>query len=500
MVNRKKTRIALISPQVIGARKQVRRVQPPLGIACIAAVLESRGYDSICIIDAAADGYNNIVPVEKDHTLIRFGLSDEVVVEKINKFKPDIIGISSLFSSQVDCSFSIARSLKKALPEIPVVFGGIHVSNMCENIMRQEEAVDFIIVGEGDNSFADFVEKFSNKEDYEKTPGLVWRNGSKIHKNPQSPLIQNLDKLPFPSWHLMDMENYFAIGMPHNPFVKSGRVGCIMTSRGCPQKCYFCSSTDYFGHSFRAMSSSRTIEMINYLVTKFGIKELQIIDDNFTVNFKRVIDICKGIKNLNLRITLPNAIRADIPLNHEKRLIMFQALREAGCEQISMSIEHGDQNFLNNVIGKNLNLNEVIITCDLAHKAGLLIHANFIMGFPLERAVERQHTMEFAKKLDADSFSISLATPLPGTSMWNIVEQNNLFMENFNINRILYSQVSIKPEDISPEELYQLVESLNHELNTDAQFKRPRTMEKYKLLKRKASEGDRKYSHEVVGE
>ena len=111
MVNRKKTRIALISPQVIGARKQVRRVQPPLGIACIAAVLESRGYDSICIIDAAADGYNNIVPVEKDHTLIRFGLSDEVVVEKINKFKPDIIGISSLFSSQVDCSFSIARSL-----------------------------------------------------------------------------------------------------------------------------------------------------------------------------------------------------------------------------------------------------------------------------------------------------------------------------------------------------------------------------------------------------
>lgn len=493
-----KPRVALISPQVIGAKKQVRRVQPPLGLACIAAVLENKGHNEIMIIDAAAEDYNNIMHLDDDPTLIKFGMSDEAVVETLRKFEPDIVGISSLFSSQIECVFSIARSLKKVLSNVPIILGGIHASNMYQDIMAQEKSVDFIIGGEGDYAFAEFAERYFSNEDYRNTPGLIWRNSTKIQKNISTALIRNMDELPFPAWHLMNMENYFSIGMPHNPFVKSGRVGCIMTSRGCPQNCYFCSSSDYFGHAFRAMSGSRVVEMINYMVDRFEIKELQIEDDNFTINYNRVIDICEGIKKLNLRITLPNAIRADMPPNHEKRLKMFQAMRNAGCEQIAISVEHGDQEFLNKVVGKKLDLNEVLATCDLVHKAGLLIHANFMMGFPFENAMQRKRTIEFARKLDADSFSVSLATPLPGTVMWDIVERNGLFMENFKPDRILYSQVSIKPYDISPEGLYKLVENLNCELNEAAQNKRPENVEKYKLFKGKISEDDRKYHH-IIG-
>ncbi len=495
MKNTVKPKIVLISPQVIGAKKQVRRVQPPLGLACLAAVLESRGINEILIIDAAVEDYDNVVNVTNDNTLIKFGMSDTGIVEKIRDFKPDVVGISSLFSSLVECAFSIAKSIKESFPEIPVVFGGIHASILYEDIMEQEKSVDFILCGEGDYTFADFVEKFFNKEDYTKVPGLVWRDGSKTYKTPESSFIQDLDELPFPAWHLMDMENYFRIGMPHNPFVKSGRVGCIMTSRGCPQRCYFCSSSNYFGHAFRAMSSSRVIEMVHYIVDRFRIKEIQIEDDNFTVNFKRVIEICEGIKHLNLRITLPNAIRADTPRNHEKRMQMFQAMRSAGCEQFGISLEHGDQEFLNDVVGKKMDLQEAIVTCDLAHKAGILVHANFMMGFPFETFQQRQRTVEYAKRIDADSFSISLATPLPGTAMWDIVKRHELFMDSFQINRILYSQVSIKPSDISPEKIQELVENLNCELNEVAQGKRDANIEKYKLFKGKSTDGDRKYHH-----
>lgn len=488
----KDLRIALISPQIIGARNQIRKAQPPLGLAYIAAVLEERGYKNILILDAVLEDYDNVVTLDGDNTFIRFGMSDENIIKRVNEFSPDIIGISSLFSSQTECAFSLVRKAKSAFPDVPIVMGGTHASFMYEDIMKNE-SIDFIIVGEGDYVFADFVENYFNGENYRHIPGIVWREGERVFANNRPPFINNIDKLPFPAWHLFDMEKYFKIAMPHNPFVKSGRVGCIITSRGCPQSCYFCSSSDHFGHAFRAMSSKRVIEMIHYLVDRFAIEELQILDDTFTINYKRVIDICEGIKHLKLRISLPNAIRADVPKDHVNRLKMFQAMRDAGVEQIGVSVEHGDQEFLNKVIEKRLDLQEVIATCDLAHKVGILVHANFMMGFPFEDAVNRQRTIEFAKKLDADSFSISLAAPLPGTRMWNIVEENGLFMKSFSVNRLVYVYVNIIPHDITPEELYKLVDNLNRELNEAAQRRRPETMEKYKLFKGKTADGDRKY-------
>ena len=233
--------------------------------------------------------------------------------------------------------------------------------------------------------------------------------------------------------------------------------------------------------------------MVQSLVDNYSIKELQIMDDNFTLNYKRVIEICEGLKHLKLRITLPNAIRADRPKNQAKRLKMLKSMYDAGVEQIGISVEHGDQDFLNNVINKDLDLEEVITTCELAHEAGILVHANFMMGFPFEKAINRKRTIEYAKKLDADSFSVSLAAPLPGTRMWDIVEKNELFTKQFDVNRMVYVYVNIVPHDISPEELYKVVDKLNRELNEASQQKRPETIEKYKLFNGKAAHGDRKY-------
>ncbi len=498
MLNGTKPRIALVTPQVVGASNQVRKAPPPLGISSLAAILEQKGYHDILLLDAVMEDYDNVTPVEDGTGFIKYGLPNDKLVEKIADFRADIVGVSSLFSSHTECAIGIADAIKASYPNLPVIFGGNHASQMCEEILRDVKSIDYILAGEADYTLPEFLEKFFNGGDIHEIDGLVWREGLTIRRNPRPAYIKDMNALPFPAWHLYDMEQYFAIGMPHNPFVESNRVGCIFTSRGCPSDCYFCSSPDYMGRTFRAMSSQRVIEMVQKLVDDYDIHELQVLDDNFTVNHRRVVEICEGIAHLNLRITFPNAIRADMPRDREKRFRMFKAMRDAGGAQFGLSPEHGDQEFLTKVVGKAMNLKEVNASCDMAHELGMLVHANFMMGFPFETAALRQKTIDYARTLDADSFSVSLVAPLPGTPLWNIVKENNLFVESFNVSRMVLAKVNIKPHDISPEDLYRLAESLNRELNEAAQKRRPAAAEKYKLFKGKSSEGDRKY-HFVGG-
>jgi radical SAM superfamily enzyme YgiQ (UPF0313 family) len=486
-------KIVLISPQTVGAKNQIRKAQPPLGVAYLAAALEHHGFKNIGIIDAVVEDYDNVEFLDDNNNFVKYGLSDNDMVKRLKAYQPDIVGISVLFSSQAECAYSLARNIKESYDAVPIMLGGIHASYTAEAIIKEHREIDFVITGEAEKTIVDFITAYFGNGEYTQVPGLLWRGETDIKYNQRAPFISNLDTLPFPAWHRMNMERYFEISMPHNPFVKSGRVGSIMTSRGCPFSCYFCSSSDFAGHAFRAISSKRVIEMVAYLVDRFQIKELQILDDTFTTNFQRVLEICKGIKSFNLRISLPNSIRADWPRNRHDRFTMFTMMREAGVEQIGIAAEHGDQEFLDNVIGKKLDLTEVPVTCDLAHKAGLLVHAAFMMGFPFENKDNRQKTMDCARSINADSFAISLAAPLPGTKLWDIVESNNLFMETFNVDRIVYVNVNIKPYDISPEDLYSTVDALNRELNEAAQKRNPAAREKYKLFEGKNAQGDRKY-------
>lgn len=494
-------RIALISPQVLGPRNQVRKAQPPLGIAYLAAALEEAGYkNNVLCLDAVVEGYDNILDLNDGSGFIKYGLSDQDIVERLKQFEPGLVGITSLFSSMTECAFSIAKAVKNSFPHAPVVMGGNHASNTANSILREEPYIDFIIKGESEYNFLEFADKYFSGQDVRDVPGLVAReNGHQLRTNPGRPFNANLDALPDPAFHLFPMERYFEIAMPHNPFVKSGRVGSVMTSRGCPEHCYFCTSPTYTGTTFRAMSPTRVVGQVEKMVSDFNIKELQILDDNFTVNAPRVIGICEGIKHLGLRITLPNAIRADMPMNREKRLLMYKHMAEAGVAQFGISVEHGDQDFLNQVTRKRLNLDEVRATCDLAHEVGLLVHANFMMGFPFEDAKLRQKTMDFALSLDADSYSVSITQPLPGTPIWDLVDKHGLFMPHFKVTRMTYVNVNIIPHDISPEDLKKEAEDLNRLLNETGQSRRKGTREKYEafLKSGKSAQGDRKYHFAV---
>lgn len=486
----KKPKVALISPQVIGAVNQIRKCAPPLGIAYLAAVLEEKGYKDILLIDAAVEDYNNIIQI--DDKFVKFGLSDENIIERLRIFRPDIVGISVLFASQTECALSLAKKIRDEFPDRPIIFGGNHITQISGQFIKND-CVDFIICGEGEYAFFEFLEKYFVNKNYMDIPGLVYKKNGKVHKNPRPPFIKDLDKLPFPAFHLYPVKRYYEIGMWHNPFVRHKEVAGIFTSRGCPYRCYYCSVHGFLG-GFRAMSSKRVIEYIQCLVNKFAIKELQILDDCFNVDYNRVIEIFEGIKHLNLRICFPNAIRADLPKDREKRKNMFKIFHDTGVEKIDFSPEHGDQDFLKNVLKKTLDLNELATSCNMAHDAGMLVHVNFMMGFPFETEENRRKTIEFARSLDADSFSISLVAPLPGTPLWDITEKNNLFVDSFDPNKMVLAKVNIKPHDIPPEKLYEIVDKLNRELNETAQKRRPeKSTEYYRLFKGKTANGDRKF-------
>ena len=492
---KKNKQIVLISPRVLGSKGQVRKAPPPFGIAVLAASLKNKGYENVKLIDAVVENYDNIEPVKDDNNFTTFGLSDKDMVKLVQSFNPDFIGISALFSSQTECAFSLARILKKEAPNVPIAMGGNHATECRQEVMKEESCIDYILAGEADLTFPDFIDKYFTGSNFYDVPGLLYRNNNKIMENPLPKAVVDLDSLPYPAWHLYDMQKYYDIGMPHNPFLKSREFGQIITSRGCPAKCYFCSVPDFNGNMFRYFSADRVIDDINRWVKDYSIKELQILDDTFTTDWKRVVEIMKGIKKHKLRITLPNAIRGDYPKDLEKRKLMFNAMADAGVFQIDISVEHGDQDFLNRVIGKNLDLDTIPHTCDIAHDAGMTVHANFMMGFPFENKENRQKTINYSSNLDADSFSISLCIPLPGTKMASIVDQNGLYVEDYNISRMTLDQVNIKPHDISKKELSEIVENLNRELNEKALYKRPQTLEKYLRFHKqgKTAEGDRKF-------
>ena len=518
-MNRSSKKIVMISPPAIALKTQIRKTIPPFGLLTVGATVEERGYNDLLLMDAVVEGFDNIVPDDYEG-FIRYGLDYEEIARRVEEYGADFVGITVLFSGMAECGYNVARAIKKRLPNIPICMGGIHLTAVNkQKLMLDEKSLDFVISGEGDITFPDLLDEYFTKKEFENVDGLTWRNPGMrtkdgdafVVENQRAALINDLDTLPFPAWHKFDMEKYFDINIPFSPFVSSPRVGTIITSRGCPANCNFCfiswtAAKDRGDNKpYRTFSADYTVRMIEHLIENWGIKELQILDDSFTVDYHRVMEIFDRIKKYNLRIEFPNGIRADLPKKLDRRKKMYKAMKEAGVWQVCYSPEHGNQDYLLNYIDKGMDLEQVKHSCDIAHENGFLVHANFIMGFPEETKELRLDTENFARNLDADSFSFSFATPFPGTALYEEVKKKDLFVSDYNKNRVLFDKVNIIPHDIGIKDLYKHVEFLNRDVNEKAQMKRPElTKMKYALIDAKDREiqtnNDRKYHHIKDGE
>lgn len=467
-MNRKINKILLVVPPCTLPNGKLKVTVAPLGLAYIAAVLEREKY-LVKILDAPIEGFKQEVRV--DNRRIRYGLSYEEIKNIIKEFNPDVVGISCHSTSQFENSLDTCKAAKDVNKGIMTVLGGIHPSTFPEQILKENEIVDFIIIKEGEYSFRDLLTALNQADpNFLEIDGFVYRMGNEIKVNSKTKFIENLDELPFPARHLLPIEKYFKIGVNQN-LSNIKRNLQIIASRGCPFKCTFCATTIYWGNCHRRRSPENILAEIDHLIKEYKIRELQFTDDSLTADYncaQKIFELLKERK-YNLKWSTPNGINV---CSLDEKLLKL--MKESGCYEIRLAIESGNQEILNNVIQKPVNLEYVKKVVGISKKLGITTSAFFAIGFPGETLENIKQTFRFAREIKIDAAFISIATPLPGTKLMEICKEKGYLAKDFSFKGSEFTSASIKTEEFSQEDLEKIYIKETLLLNLSLIFRNPK--------------------------
>jgi len=374
---------------------EVGALLPPLGLAYIASVLEEKGH-TVKIIDGP------VLTTKKGYTYRN-------LKEDLIHFNPSIVGVTAT-SPQIRDAIETINIAKEADNNIVTLLGGPHITSLPQ-ILSEIKSLDYGIYGEGEHTFLDIVSRLRSKKKIKGLKGVIWREGKKI-RYLQRDYILNIDKLPFPARHLLPMNLY----RPSPANYRRLPATQIMTSRGCPYSCVFCHKP-IFGKNFRPHSAEWVLAEIEHLINRYGIKDLQIFDDAFTLDKKRAEDICSGIIERKLDIVWNCMTRVDrIDEN------MLRLMKKAGCYEIGYGVESGSERILK-MIKKGITKEKIIEAFALTKKHKIDIRAFFMIGFPTETRRDILDTISFAKKLNPDVAQFMVTTPYPDTELWEMCKK-----------------------------------------------------------------------------
>ncbi len=413
-----KLRMLLIFPPLTALPSDYPTPDPPLGLAYIAAVLEKHGFN-VKILDAFAEGLNNVE--QKSGGYIRVGMNKNNIKSYLLKYNPTLVGISCAYTARVQDTLEVARVVKETIPHSVVMLGGAHATSEAELLLKNRN-IDLVVMGEGEMTVLELAKVLQSGGDITKVDGICIRVGQQIIRTPPRSYINNLDELPFPAWHLLPMEIYLKRQTSTRSYTMHLPRTNIITSRGCPYNCIFCSVHLVWGHKWRARSPENVIVEMKFLIDKYGIREFYILDDNMTIQRKRVMEICNRMinSNLNVKWATPNGV-AIWTLDEELLLKM----KESGYYRLTLGIETAAEKTLK-LIGKPMNLQKVNQIIKFGNKIGLWTHSTFIFGFPDEQMSSIIETINFAKESGLDFATFYIATPYPGTKLYNAFQKYNL--------------------------------------------------------------------------
>jgi anaerobic magnesium-protoporphyrin IX monomethyl ester cyclase len=400
----------------------------PTGLMYIAAVLQKANY-KVEILDAFMAG----VAFQKSGETITVGLPFEQIAQEIHARKPDIVGIAGPFTCQMDNSIKTSNVVKEVNPNILTVMGGPHVTLVPKEFLEEVRTVDIAVVGEGESAMLEIARYFESQKQLADIKGIAyWQNG-KVVVNKRRPFIDNLDELPYPAYDLVDMEQYLS---PQKIGYRSfqNRAISMITSRGCPFNCCFCAVHLHMGQGFRAHSAGYVLDHIQHVVDKYGVKNVFFEDDNLTLDLKRFEAICDGIIERKIKIgwETPNGVRADC-LN----LDLLKKMKQSGCRSVFVGVESGDQQILDKVICKSLDLNRVVEFAKNSREIGLKTGAFYIIGFPGETKETMQRTVDFALELKRKydvGMHLFMATPSYGTRLYEDCKTKGFIDETLGWN------------------------------------------------------------------
>lgn len=364
---------------------------PSLGLMYIAAVLEENG-------------------VEVSITEMRFMKTPWVDLRKIvSERSPDVIGITS-YSYTFPDAVKAARVAKGANPEVKIVFGGPHVTFTSRETLMKNPEIDIIVIGEGELTMLELVRAYESCEDLGKVRGVMFRKNGKVVRTPPRPFIRDLDKLPFPARHLVSMDKYREIE----------NTTTMITSRGCPFKCVFCSSRAMWGPRVRLRSPKNVVDEMEQIAKNYDFNKIGFADDVFTLDKDRTVKICRELRRRGLNIRWECSTRTDLL---SKKLL--NEMKKAGCRAIFLGIESGCQEVLDR-IGKGTTIEQSEKAMKWAREVGIETRLSFMLGCPGETQKTVSKTLRFAKKLGklgGGTISFSLLKAYPGTELFEQPEK-----------------------------------------------------------------------------
>jgi len=391
----RKAKTSLVNPPPL---KGVYRHQLylPMGLAYLAAVLEEDGHE-VTVIDCPA-----------------LEMNLEQLKTKLASIEPNVIGITAM-TPTIQSALLSARAAKEACPDAMVVLGGPHATFMDEQVLAEEEAVDIVARGEGEETLLELAQNVSNPKGLNRIEGITFRNNGQTIRTPNRPFIQNLDELPRPAYKYFPLEKYRLFGRRMLP---------IMTSRGCPSQCSFCTTARMFGKAFRARSPKSIVDELEWLRDVHRADAFSFYDDTFTLDKKRAVKICEEIRNREIGLPWDCQTRVSVV---SKEILL--KMREANCQQVFFGVESGCQKILDAVHkGTTVEQNEKAIR--LAKDAGLFVSISVIIGYPGETKEMLQETIDLIRKAEPDDVYICVATPYPGTELRRVVEEMGWEMSN----------------------------------------------------------------------
>lgn len=412
-MNEKKVHL-VFAPSLLYSPYEVlgENMWPPMGILYLSSYLRSRMANvEIKITDGCKIGYKS-------------------TLQEIKKFKPDIVGIS-FYTTLAYGASKLAQEVKKILPSSIVVMGGAHATTLPEDTLKASGA-DIVIIGEGEKTFSRIVRLISqdkNLSEFANLPGICIKIDGKVRQNAPSKFITPLDRIPFPAWDLIDIAEYKGWYMS-----KQSPEATMFFSRGCPYNCTFCSNRVWKSSQpvVRFRSPENIVDEMEYLKNNFSVKEIFDNSDEFNCNLEHSLAVCREIKKRNLGITWKTQLRVS-PFTEE----LAKELAASGCWYVHLGVESGNQETLNG-IKKKIDLKDVELTCKLLKKYNIKVMALFMLfnvweengKLCYEDVKMTQNTLDFAWKLVknnlADYISWSIATPYPGSELYDIACKHNL--------------------------------------------------------------------------
>ncbi len=413
-------KILLISPKGSNIYAKMEVGLPPLGIAYLAAVIREKGHE-VQLIDRS----------------IKQG---ELVPEDFEPY--DLVGISA-DTPRYPEAVEIAAIAKKAGKM--VVMGGYHVTFLDKEAL-ETGVVDIVVRGEAEEIMVNMLDALEQGSDLSKVKGLTFIQDGRLVRTPVAPPPRNLDAMPFPARDLLPMDKYSSMmaGLP---------ITNLITSRGCPFNCYFCSSSKFGGLKWRYRSAKSIADEMEILYHDYGYRAFAFMDDNFTLSKRRVMEFADELERRKMNDIIWWCFsRIDILIRNED---MVKRMAEVGAFQIFLGLESHSEQTLDDY-GKNVGNKEQDQAIELLHKYGISIHGSFIVGDIKETKEMALQTARWVQKVNPRVVQFSILTPYPGTALYNDVEREGRFLhKNWELYDALHA--TVKTDGMTPDEVQKML-------------------------------------------